>query len=259
MKENYSDIITNVHRINSENCGDMSSSPMNYFKLPFCQKKCITSFNRDPKQLENEFTLFGGGGLFYHNWINFLDEYSKIKKNKSAIWGAGLNYHGERNNSHYPEFVKNFDLVGIRDYVEGLRWVPCASCMDTSFNKEYPINNKIVVFEHVENNIETDLPKFKNNQTIEKAIAFLGSSECVITNSYHGVYWSTLLGKKVIAIPVEESSRFFFFKHPPLIKEKLSTDFSKGKSYPNALKECREANVSFYYDFLKLHKKIKLL
>lgn len=250
-------MIINIHRINPINCGDMASSPLNYFKLPPCQKKCIVTFINEPNQLENRFTLFGGGGLFYDDWHKFLETYASIKKRKSVVWGAGLNYHGKKNNNHYPEFIKKFDLVGVRDWIEGLRWVPCASCMDASFDKKYITDKEIVVFEHIENTINTNLPKFTNNQTIENAIAFLGSSKCVITNSYHGVYWSTLLGKKVIAIPVENSSRFFFFKHPPLIKQELSTDFSQVKKYPNALKECREANMSFYQDFLKIYRKQK--
>ena len=37
--------------------------------------------------------------------------------------------------------------------------------------------------------------------TIKEAIDFINNCDTIITNSYHGMYWSYLLGKEVICIP----------------------------------------------------------
>ena len=37
--------------------------------------------------------------------------------------------------------------------------------------------------------------------TIKEAIDFINNWNTIITNSYHGMYWSYLLGKEVICIP----------------------------------------------------------
>lgn len=39
---------------------------------------------------------------------------------------------------------------------------------------------------------------------LETAVSFLGSSEVVLTTSYHGLYWATLLGRKVIVLEARE-------------------------------------------------------
>lgn len=96
-----------------------------------------------------------------------------------------------------------------------------------------------------------EFPKLSNNSDIDKVIEFLGSAENVITNTYHGVYWATLLRKKVIAVPLRESSRFFFFKHPPRLVSKPDTNFSLAQSY-DCLEECRQVNLDFYRDLCQI-------
>ena len=43
-----------------------------------------------------------------------------------------------------------------------------------------------------------------------KTIEFIGSGDVVVTNSYHGAYWATLLGKVVVAFPW--ASKFYGLK-----------------------------------------------
>jgi hypothetical protein len=253
--------ILNVQRINENNAGDISCTPVDYFYLAnyvekFCIEKIIQGKSCD--YFLDFSLLIGGGGLFYlnekANWQQFFEYYVKNKNKKAVVWGAGLNHHKKGRDARYPEFIHQFDLVGVRDFVQGIRWVPCVSCMHKIFDVEHKIKHKIVVFEHPEVQIKTQLPKFTNNKTIEEAVSFLGSAECVFTNTYHGVYWATLLNKKVIAMPIDNSTRFYFFKHPPLIVDKYTEDFSKCVNYEKALQECRQSNQDFYDDFLKLFK-----
>ena len=72
--------------------------------------------------------------------------------------------------------------------------------------------------------------------------------EVIITNAYHGLYWSTLLGKRVICI--RNKSGLFTLKYKPVYLSKGSFInnelISKANTYNHALEECRSKNIDFY-------------
>ena len=39
-----------------------------------------------------------------------------------------------------------------------------------------------------------------NTTNLEQMVEFIGTSETIVTNSYHAMYWAILLKRKVIAI-----------------------------------------------------------
>ena len=180
------------------------------------------------------------------------------------LWGAGHNSKEKDVDSYsveYPSYIKKFHLVGIRDYDVDYRWVPCSSCMDPAFDKEYEITNEIVWFEHKKRLIDTkffdikSVPRMINTgKNMEQIIEFLGSAETVVTNSYHGVYWATLLGRKVVCVPW--GSKFHMFKHPPVMATERNwvEMVNNAIAYPEALNECKEANIEFFADVEKLLK-----
>jgi exopolysaccharide biosynthesis predicted pyruvyltransferase EpsI len=81
---------------------------------------------------------------------------------------------------------------------------------------------------------------------MDDVIAFLGSAETVVTNSYHGAYWATLLGRRVVVVD-PFSTKFFFLKHRPVIAalQDYTKAISRTRIYPESLSECREANLNF--------------
>lgn len=179
------------------------------------------------------------------------------------LWGAGFNDKFTENpyDIDWPEYMSKFHLVGVRDFDTDYRWVPCASCMHPAFDKKYEVTNEVVWFEHkkrlLDNRVFDKLPAprmINTGNNMDQTIEFLGSAEVVITNSYHGVYWATLLGKKVVCIPW--GSKFYSFKHPPtMANDKIWVDMiNKAIDYPDALLECRAANKSFYEDVKTLIK-----
>ena len=91
-----------------------------------------------------------------------------------------------------------------------------------------------------------------NKQTFEEVIEFLGSSDVVVTNSYHGAYWATLLGKAVVAFPW--ASKFHGLKHKPILCP--APDWWKELNdreqhqYKHALEECRQANKDFHLEMI---------
>lgn len=195
---------------------------------------------------------------FHDEFLKIVSEAeNSLVKNKGpkVIWGAGLNERGNSTTYSLPKWLKKYDLVGIRDYINEFTWVPCASCMHPAFDKTYKVTNDVVFFEHKKQLLKpnqignTPMPRFVNSgDNFDQTIEILGSANTVITNSYHGVYWATLLGKRVICME-PWSSKFMHFKHKPLYataKDKIPDIIRDAPFYPNALQECREANNSFW-------------
>jgi exopolysaccharide biosynthesis predicted pyruvyltransferase EpsI len=125
--------------------------------------------------------------------------------------------------------------------------------MHPAFNsvnvKKYKIKNKVIWFEHKKQLIkdfgDDAIPRFVNSgNNIEHTIELLGSTEIILTNSYHGAYWGTLLRKKVIVVGGAWSTKFNWMKHPPMVlsrKQRWQDVVDEAPIYKDALEECRTA------------------
>lgn len=214
---------------------------------------------------ENKSLIYEWKEIVQKETVKILSQLDK-KIGPRILWGVGHNSRENDIDSYsvvYPDYLKEFHLVGIRDYDSDYRWVPCSSCMHPNFSNEYPIKNKVVWFEHKKRLIDNKhfdrypAPRMVNTgQNIEQILEFLGSAETVVTNSYHGAYWATLLKRKVVCVPW--GSKFNMFKHPPIMASDRDweTKIDDAKEYPNALEECREANVKFAEDVRNLLKEM---
>jgi hypothetical protein len=180
------------------------------------------------------------------------------KKSPRIIWGAGHNGDYQRKlrgKLEYPNWIRNFDLIGVRDYGQEYEWTPCASCMHPALRKSYSIKNDVIWFEHKKQLIKSTefgkdpIPRFINSgDNIDQTIELLGSANTVITNSYHGAYWATLLGKKVIVVEAW-SSKFNALKHAPYFLGKgdnWKDVVNAVPVYSNALDECINATENYW-------------
>lgn len=99
----------------------------------------------------------------------------------------------------------------------------------------------------------------KKKNALEKAIKFLSEAEYIITNSFHGAYWATLLNRKVIVLPfskdgnIKFSDKFLTLKYKPVyidsfegIENFLEEKLKEAKNYKDALKDARTRNIEFY-------------
>jgi len=197
---------------------------------------------------------------FFAKLNPLISEYvNKLANDKSPriIWGAGHNGNYEKKfkgGLEYPVWLRNFDLVGVRDYGQEHEWVPCASCMHPALREKHVIKHPVIWFEHKKQLIKSTefgsdpIPRFINSgSNISETIRLLGSADVIITNSYHGAYWGTLLGRKVI-VTEAWSSKFNAMKHKPYFINK--SDFWKDyldtvPVYNTALEEC--INVTEQY------------
>ncbi len=121
--------------------------------------------------------------------------------------------------------------------------------MHPLFDSDYPVLHPVVMYNHWEYGVEKPfaMPELRNNTaSFDEIIKFLASGEIVITTSFHGAYWATLLGRRVIVVE-PFSWKFYTFRHPPVIAKasQLRHAMSQACPYPQALKECREANERF--------------
>jgi hypothetical protein len=90
---------------------------------------------------------------FNSKYQDLISEYvNKINNDTSPrfVWGAGHN--GEiskktKKDLNFPEWLIEFNAVGIRDWDQGYDWVPCAICMHPALRKTYSIKNYVIFFE----------------------------------------------------------------------------------------------------------------
>ncbi len=271
--------VVNFHRRKTDNTGDLMSAPTLWFKSMNKIKRIeINGLSAADNRLEKsrsawrdsvadaDVMIIGGGGLleidFFDDALKYISKY-RNKKSKIIIWGAGHNNYKLHDWRHLKQEFSidkyGFDLIGVRDFNQGYRWVPCASCMSDLFDQKSEADHNIVVYLHAdcdmsaefERSIPVDTPILRNNTTFDESIRFLASGDLVLTNSYHGMYWATILGRRVIAFPT--SSKFYSMKHvTPLCDPSDWMRFTRlAQYYPEALEECRVENRSFADDVLQ--------
>lgn len=268
--------VINLHRIDPKNAGDFYSAPHLYFdELRNTQLDIFDYKNPNNKitdrwieKVSNNSLIIGGGGLLNRSsFFKQMHLFETLAKNgkKSVLWGVG---HNSKNHREFGKIfsynidVKSFGLAGTRDYNAPGDWVPCVSCMNEVFDKPYEASQEIgVVFHKKTLKQKSITSKFRNFPTtsnttdLESLVNFIGKSDTVITDSYHAMYWSMLLEKKVVVIP--NSSKFFDFKYSPVLSDFNSClkDAKKANRYTGLLSECRSINQDFakkVFNYLEL-------
>jgi len=231
-----------IHRNKETNIGDLSCCPADYFPFPSYVKIDIKDVWDHP--LKNyKVIIIGGGGLFY-----FSDEIKYVLQTKLPVigWGIGTNNH-DCTLDYGSIDLNDFALLGLRDKTNN-RYVPCVSCMSTLFKKDYKIEHDLVIYEHRDKPIDFNFPKLNNDaKSLEQVINHIGSASCILTNSYHGLYWAKLLGRSVI-LWQPFSSRFLFTPWEITIAN-FSQEIKKTDKLENPiLIKSIAANKSFYSD-----------
>ncbi len=237
-------MLLNLYRQCKHNIGDKYAAVTDYFDLGPNTKDDIWEIT--PEELNYENILLGGGGLpVFDEAMKVLEPFAK----KIIAWGIGCNqFRTGYEKPNFPKWFSDCKLVGVRDWGTSYEWVPCATCMSPLFDKTYEIKHEVGAYEHWEHKLKHEHePKLKNDcESLAEVIEFLGSCETVVTNSYHGAYWATLLGRKAMVQPL--NSKLYNMKHQPVIYcfGHWRNCIDKARAFPEALQECRAANLSFY-------------
>ncbi len=245
--------IQSVCRLDATNAGDFHSAPFRYVDLGTLRCSDIITLPR-PNELARQLVIGGGGLLGSPSFEPFWQQLFSRSYDTVVGWGMGDNARVDttsgfvdRTECVYPDYVRRFDLLGVRDIGTPYEWVPCASCLHPLFDEEWPIEHDVVVFEHkrVPTGIE-EFPKMNNDTNdLARVLRFLGSGRVVITNSYHGAYWAQLLGRGVLAFPF--SSKFYHLRHKATLcrPHEWKQHLDRVEDQPPALQECIDANLRF--------------
>ena len=251
-----------LFRADNTNVGDWWCPPFKYF--PFRPGDVGDILDPSFSLKNTEILILGGGGIGADFFQPHLDRVKSAEIPTTILWGAGVDTITDKvklleteNPDLYGNFFDFFSEKGIRVYSEPQKfaYVPCASCMNNLFFKYRDVkptkpfgfyNHKRVTLVNKENPNNISVEDNSGND-LEEKLKFISSCEYIITNTYHGVYWATLLERKVIVIPYK--SGLLSFKHKPVycwdgnITDEL---MHQAKTYSGALEESRKINLDFY-------------
>jgi polysaccharide pyruvyl transferase WcaK-like protein len=252
------------------NIAEHFTQPVDYFKFSGDVKKVPLS-RPASDYLDPSVTMIivGGGGIVRDEktnawlWLKAIADQAPTLP--IVIWGMGINDHG-RFDRNYDETLSDLEsrpnvLIGLRDAFYRCH-VPCASCMRPEFDTAFPVQHEIGLYVHHAFDLQLACPRMSNQVSgnpisyFWRVLQFLGSCDVVVTNTYHGAYWATLLKRKVIVV-APFSNKFLGFKHEPIIIHDISwltTAVKIARSYPHALSESRQANIAFYQRALSLQQ-----
>lgn len=237
-----------IHRVDNTNTGDMASCPLQYFPdLGISAVNVHDIYNINLNKINrNDIVIFGGGGLFdcLESWNRAINDVLDKCKNCFA-WGVGFNTHANTHVQTKINFNK-FKKIFIRDknHPSKFDFCPCPSCM-LNF-PQIKTSRKIGVLEHKMFKLDLDYDAIDNRADLDKLLQFIAESEIIITSSYHGWYWATLMGKKVIVMR-PFSSKFNWLPWPPVFYSgDLDKDIQRAQSYTDALSEARNKTQEVY-------------
>lgn len=209
-------MILHFHKPDPTNLGDLLSNPFLYFNFENVSTYDIIEYNKtDPT---DKHLVFGGGGLIGHRKMSPMIQHVSHHPGAKSVtfWGAGHNFKADEQHLLYPDYLKRADLIGIRDYINQEDWVPCASCMNSELDRSHVVTQDFVIYTHKKISMNLKNPQYpvmsNGAENFKSIINFLGSAETVITNSYHGAYWSLLLGKRVKLF--NWNIKFDYFREP---------------------------------------------
>lgn len=247
------------------NVGDENSNPIHYFYLG--RNVVTTDWPTIRKEFVARSLVLGGGYL--SNMLSKGAPYFRLadEVEKLFVWGIGVD---PDITPHQPT-LDRCTLVGIREHRHKLIdnrkvfYAPCVSCMSPLFDLDWPVEKEVVFFRHSHHSKILDKvgidasATMKNRLDFISTLKFIASGETVVTNSYHGAYYATLLGRKVVAIVDEgqwdnfRAEKFKCFKFPPVLcsSDNWREEAKRAVSYPESLEDSRNASISFYEKVLQ--------
>ena len=253
------------------NLGDWICCPYYYFEEYFSRYTCV--LHSDWAVLwheieEDDIVIFGGGGLLDNSdALNHVLNRLIHKCKNVIIWGAGTHKYNDQNifgKQTATEEIRygQAAMVGVRDYQHpsGLPYLPCVSCLNPAFSmkqEDVPIQRTVgTIKSALENTFAvSDLPSFVTNaEPIGTVVKYILSSKHILVSSYHGAYWSMLMGRKSI-LPATRLGvdKYRYFRHPVAFYDgttfdeaaivKLADDLPE---IPDFLGESRRLNMEFF-------------
>lgn len=235
------------HHFRTNNLGDRVCSPYDYY--PDLASRGARLDLDDPTP-PCKVVVYGGGKIMggLRKTLNVNDRAAKAR----IAWGVST-IQKSRISLKYWLAYRAMDLVGTRDYGDDrFPWSPCVTCLAPEFDQTHAEEHDVVAYVHhwrvrdrgVE--LPAGIPVMENiEEDFSKVIRFIASGRTVMSNSYHGVYWALLLGKKVLCVPY--SNKFYNYRLQPGYSTggEWYKELSRARGHDEMLGLCREGAASF--------------
>lgn len=255
-----------LHHLEYRNAGDRECVPARRFwqlAPAGLERRELTYHSPATAELEDQIVVLGGGGVLNpHDWSQVIEPLIE-RHNRVIAWSVGHHhdhYHfdpaevGDWRASissyedDYP--LERLWMASVRDAGTRFDLVPCSSCMSEVFSREYPVRHEAVVYGQgaLEPIAIDGLPTMLNTweASLDEIAAFLGSGECVITNSYHGAYWALLLGRRVLVYEPWCSKWLLTpWELETCDRRNWQRRRRRARAHPGALADARRRNRSF--------------
>ncbi len=234
------------HLRDTSNIGDRACSPFDYFDWG----DATVSDLRNDDTPDYDVGIYGGGKI-----LRGIATNKGVRRPKGAIniaWGVGT-VQSFPFSLRYLQARRRMDLIGSRDYGDTrYTYAPCASCMSPLFDEPAEPEHDVVFYAHAGKTdkmgieIPEDMPTADNHAgSLEDALAFIASGKTVISNSYHGVYWGLLMGRRVLCLPF--SNKFGGYRLPPhyAAANNWQSEIGNAVAQPQMLSLVRAASQDF--------------
>lgn len=245
-----------INRVDDSNCGDRMVCPLLYYYDYFKQyqiRRHDMRFIDFENIASSDVVIIGGGGMF--DYAEFTNRnINKVLDTGAAViaWSPGFNTHTEYSGTFTtPIDFNRFAAVTVRDFSNsyGLEYLPDVTCKLPGLREKYSLRRKYGIARHKDYPIKGfDYDTIANNRGIDEILQFIGESEIVISDSFHMIYWSILMGKKTLCVN-PFSSKFYSYKYKPTYldtnSDNLSDCIDRAQTY-YILDECIEANDAFF-------------
>jgi hypothetical protein len=177
-----------LYRSKSNNIGDAHCGWIQYFDFNGTHLMDMDEVEHNNITI-NDKCVIGGGVMAELPW--YPNIHRQIENNPSNFMavGVGTNTNSQPSCTTYWRHINPHYIC------------PCPSCMSPMFDivDADPIYDDIIYENPNIWILDMNLPKMKNiGNTMRNALMFLASGKTVHTSSYHGAYWASLLGRKVI-------------------------------------------------------------
>ncbi len=246
LKNTVLNTIAFAHIRNTDNIGDRWCCPYDYFVYPNAN---AIDLAENPAS-ETGAVIYGGGKILgsLHSQI------AAARDRKLLRIGWGLSsVQSSRFSLKYFRSQRLLDLIGTRDWGDSrFSYAPCVSCMSGEFDSPAPPQHELVFYLHAGKTdgmglaVPEGVPVMTNTgSTFEEALRFIASGATVISNSYHGVYWTMLMGRRSVCIPF--SNKFTAYRLPPSIAtvHNWRQVVNQAQAHDEFLSLSREATMAF--------------
>jgi hypothetical protein len=233
------------HIRNTHNVGDFACCPLDYLHF-----ENAVAMDLDEHTPACDAVVFGGGKIF-GSLVSKMNLHDR-QANHRVAWGVSTVQSSIFAFRYYLS-RRQMTLVGSRDYGDArYDYAPCTSGLSPLFDRTYKTQHEIAFYlhktksEHMKIEVPSGVPVLSNfSDSMQTAIEFLGSADVVVSNSYHGVYWALLLGKRVLCLPF--SKKFMNYRFAPAYStpDRWQKDIRQAQSHHYMLEVVRNASVDF--------------